>query len=76
LEVLNPSAAGAFRKVLHGETLAGLDEPSAAIEETRRARALLPKTRDALSGARVPFHAIRVFVLAGAEDAALEELAD
>jgi len=58
-----------------GEVLAGLGETDAAIRAAREGMALLPPSRDAAWGPQHQINAIvRVFIPAGALDAAIDEL--
>jgi len=55
-------------------TLVMLGEPRRALEEVDRALALMPVSRDALTGATILWLATRVHASAGAEERALNEL--
>lgn len=69
-------ATEASLRVFHGYTLAALGQRDVAIAEVHRARTLLPKTRDALTGAWIQYHALFALALAGATEAAVDELND
>jgi serine/threonine-protein kinase len=57
-----------------GRTLAGLEEPEAAISAAHRAIDLLPTSRDAYFGPRYQLDAVMILLAAGDHTAAIEEL--